>query len=151
PRRMAPGLESGETAGLRLIGVDREGLVVAAARMRDVIDAAAERTAVPGVINVEGERRMHPDGRLQSRRQVPRLEADARGIFTGAAGRRHRHTAAVAGDDMARRIEVLNADLQPLDRGVDEARGAADETLLAQHVPGLERLAQLEIDAAGLH
>src|SRR6185436_12019352 len=59
PGRVSLGLEPGEAARLRLVGVDRDGLVVAAAGMRHVIDAAAERAAVPAVIDVEGQRRMH--------------------------------------------------------------------------------------------
>ncbi len=49
---------------------------------------------------------------------------------------------------MAARIEPLDLDLQPLDRGIDEAHGAARRAFLAEHVPGLERVAQLEPHAA---
>src|SRR4029077_2766244 len=52
-RRMAVILESGEPPSLGLIGIDRLGLVVASARMRDVIDAAAERPAIPGVYQIK--------------------------------------------------------------------------------------------------
>jgi len=36
----------------------------------------------------------------------------------------------------------------PLERGVHVARGPADRALLAEHVPGLERLAELDLDVA---
>src|SRR5262245_44464618 len=49
---------------------------------------------------------------------------------------------------MAGLIETLRLHLQTLDRGIDEARGASGCPLLAQHVPGLERLAQFEPHAA---
>ncbi len=39
-------------------------------------------------------------------------------------------------------------DLQALDRGIDIAHRAAAARLLAQHVPGLQRVAQLELEAA---
>ena len=45
-------------------------------------------------------------------------------------------------------LKPVDLDLQPLDRGIDEARGAAGAALLAEHVPGLQRVAQLELDAA---
>src|ERR1700760_1831990 len=48
-RRMPIRLEARAAPRLGLVGVDREGFVAAAARMGDVIDAAAERTAAPGV------------------------------------------------------------------------------------------------------
>ena len=38
-------VKAGAAARLGLVGIDRKGLVVAAARMDDVIDAAAERAA----------------------------------------------------------------------------------------------------------
>ena len=59
PGSVAVILEARPTARLRLIGVHRIGIVVAAAWMRDVIDAAAQRAPVPGIDNVEGERRLH--------------------------------------------------------------------------------------------
>ena len=55
---MAVVLEAGEAAGLGFIGIDREGLVIASARMGDVIDAAAQRALAPAVDNVEGQRRL---------------------------------------------------------------------------------------------
>src|SRR5262249_25941133 len=45
PWRVAMVVEPRPTACLRLVGVDRIGLVVAPARMRHMIDAAAERSA----------------------------------------------------------------------------------------------------------
>ncbi len=51
-------LETGEAARLRLVGIDGKGLVIAAARMRDMIDTAAEIATVPQVDDVERQRRM---------------------------------------------------------------------------------------------
>ena len=59
-RRVAVVLEAGQAAGLGLVGVDREGLVIAPAGMGDMIDAAAERAPAPAVDDVEGQRRMRP-------------------------------------------------------------------------------------------
>src|SRR5258705_5584827 len=141
-------LEPSEAPGAGLIGINREGFVVAATRMRDVVDAAAQRAAVPPVVDVEGQRRLHVDGGLQGRLQRPRLETHTRNIFAGAPGRDEWQTPAVAGDHVTLRVETLHLHLEPLDRGIDEARGAARDPLLAHHMPGLERVAKLELDPA---
>ena len=47
--------------------------------------------------------------------------------------------------------QTLDFDLQPLDRGIDEPRGAAGYAFFAEHVPGLDRLAQFEPHAGMLH
>jgi hypothetical protein len=57
-------LKPGQSPRLRLIGIDRLGFVVAAAGMGDVVDAAAERSAVPGINQVKCQRRMDRDGRM---------------------------------------------------------------------------------------
>src|ERR1700748_364065 len=49
---------------------------------------------------------------------------------------------------MAAFDKAFSFDLQPFDRGIDIAHGAACAALLAQHVPGLQRLPQLQRDAA---
>ena len=141
---MAVILEARAPPRLRLVGVYREGLVVAPARMGHVIDAAAERAAAPAVENVEGERRVDVDVRMQGVRQLPGLEAHAGDELAGPAGRDQRHAAAIAGDQMAVRVQSVDLDLQPLDRGIDEAHGGALRAILAEHIPGLERVPQLQ-------
>ena len=61
-RRMAEILEARQAPRLRFIRVDRQGLVVASARMGNVVDAAPERAAAPAIENVEGERGVDVDG-----------------------------------------------------------------------------------------
>ena len=51
---------------------------------------------------------------------------------------------------MARGREARDEDLQPLDRGVDEPHRSAAAVLLRHHMPGLQRMADLERDAAML-
>src|ERR1700688_2571691 len=63
-------------------------------------------------------------------------------------GRLQRHCVAVAGDEIARRREARDLDLQALHRRIHIAHRASRRTLLAHDVPGFERLAQLELDAA---
>ena len=113
---MAVVLEARQAARLGLVGVDRLGVVVAPAGMGDVIDAAAERAAVPGVDEVEGQRRVDRDGRVQAEagcqalKRTPATASPERPV--GVIGM----AAAVAGDDVAALDEAFGLDLQPLDR-----------------------------------
>src|ERR1043166_4503841 len=50
--------EAGQSAGFGFVGVDREGGVAEAPRVRDVVLATAEAALVPGVEKVEGEWRV---------------------------------------------------------------------------------------------
>ena len=59
-------LKSSQAAGFRFEGIDREGLVVATARMGYVIDAAAERATRPAIDQVEGERNIDGKRRMKS-------------------------------------------------------------------------------------
>ena len=118
------------------------------ARMRDVIFAATRGAAHPAVEQVEHQRRVHADRRMQRRRRLPRAVAHGGDELADAPGRAQRHAPPVAGDHIAVRRQSRDLDLQALHRGVDVAHGAAGRALLAHHVPGLERLAQLQLDAA---
>ena len=71
--------------------------------MRDVIGAAAEGAVVPGVDQIEDERRVDRDRRVQAVRRLPRAVADAGDEFALRAGRMQRDAAAIAGDDVPRR------------------------------------------------
>src|ERR1019366_2561164 len=72
-RRVAVVLEAGQTARLRLKAINRIGLVVAAARMRDMIDAAAKRAAVPAIGDVENQGRVDRNRRMQAIGGLPGL------------------------------------------------------------------------------
>ena len=56
--------ESTDPAAFRLEGVDGEGIIMATTGMADVVCAAANRTAVPGVDQIEHQRRVDTDGRV---------------------------------------------------------------------------------------
>src|SRR5262249_50746527 len=90
-RRVAEILEARQAPPVRFSGVHRKGLVVGAAGMGNVVAAAAERAATPAIENIEGERGVDIDGRVQRRRQLPRFEAYAGDVFAGPAGRRQRN------------------------------------------------------------
>ena len=69
-----------------------------AARMGHVILAAALRAPHPGVVQIEGQRRVHADGRMQRRRRAARRgSARAPTNSPARAGRPQRHPPAVAG------------------------------------------------------
>jgi len=107
--------EPREPAAFRFVTVHREGLEVPSAGMRDVIDAAAERAVVPGVHEVEHERRVHRDRRMQTIGRLPRTIPDAGDIFARPSGRMQRHTPAVARHDMTRAGHSIHFHLQSLD------------------------------------
>src|SRR5262249_57080878 len=64
--RVAVILEAGEPPRLGLVRIDRFCFIIATAGMGDMIDAAAERAAVPAVDQVKGQGRMDGDGRMQA-------------------------------------------------------------------------------------
>ena len=144
---MAARLEAGQPPRLRLVGVDREGVVAAPAGMRDMVDAAADRAARPAVVDVEDQRRVDRQRRVQARRRLPGLEADAGDGNLAVVGQPSSARRGRCKHGVALRVEAFGLDLQPLDRAIDEAHRAADRTLLAHDVPWLQRLAQLKFDA----
>ena len=119
--------------------------------MGHVIDAAADRTVVGPVDDVEGERRVDRQGRMQPAGQFPRLVADAGDGLHRDPGRRHRQRPTVAGNHVTLGLEAVGQHLQPLHRGIHEPHRARPRRLLAHHVPGLQRMAQLKGDVAILH
>ena len=90
--------------------------------MGDVVGAAAERAAIPGVDEVEDQRRVDADGRVQARPAARRGSARRRRTRRRVPVGVQRHAAAVAGDDVARVGQARDLDLQPLDRRIDVAR-----------------------------
>ena len=134
--------------GFGLVGIDRHAVVVAAAGMGDVVCAATDRPAVPGIVDVEDERRVDADGGMQRIGRLPGAISHAGNIFSGGSRGTQRQAPAVAGDGMALVVQPRDLDLQPFDRGIDITHRAAATRLLTQHMPGFERMAQLQLDAA---
>ena len=134
-------LEPGQTPALGLQLVDREELVVAPGRMHHVVGAAAHRAAAPAVDQIEAQRRMHADGRVQAGRRLPGAEAHAGDVRCPRSP--------VGCNGMARPLQVTakrspsrfmaltcsrSSELSTI------ADGAADGPFLAHDVPGLECL-----------
>ena len=114
--RVAVVPEARDAARLGFVGIYREGVVTAPAGMGDMIGAAADRASAPGVDQVEHQRRIHADRRVQRRRRVPSAVAHTAHKFTHLAGGLHRDHAAIAGEHMAVTDETGGMQLQPLDR-----------------------------------
>ena len=72
--------------------------------------------------------------------RLPGLEADACNGHSGRFRHLQRHFAAVAGDDVAIRVQAFEFHLKSLNRRIDKAHGAADGALFAHHMPRLQRL-----------
>ena len=75
-RRVSVVLEPRLAPRFGLVVVDRHGIVVAPARVRDLIDAAAQRAVVPRVVDVERQRSMRLHHRMQTLGRGPGLVAN---------------------------------------------------------------------------
>src|SRR4029078_12637819 len=80
PRGMAVILEARQAPRLRFIRVDRNGFVVAATGLGDMVDVTAQRTPAPEVEDIEREGGVDIDRRLQRGGQLPPLEAYYRDV-----------------------------------------------------------------------
>ena len=87
---------------------------------------------------------------VEAVRRGPGPEPDPGDIQALAPGRAQRHDLAVDEHRVALGDQAVRAQLDPLDRGVDVAGRPAAALLLAEHVPGLDRVADLEPQVAGL-
>ena len=76
--------------------------------MGHVVLAAAQRALHPGVHNVEGQRRMDADGRVQAARRVPGLVSHTGHKLAHGAGALQRQRLAIAGDHIAALVEPLD-------------------------------------------
>ncbi len=142
--------ETRNAAAFGFVGVDGESVVTPSAGMGDVIGAAADTAPGPVVDNVEDERRVNADGRMETLGGLPGAIADAGDELAVGAGGMKGEFSAVHGDGVARIDHAADEDLQTLDGGIDEADGSAGRGFLAQDVPGLDRLAEFDVDAAML-
>ena len=123
-------------------------LVAPPARMRHMVGAAADRR---GPLQCRPGRRRaacapessDAGSAAAARRDSARRRRTRPSCPVGCSG----SATAVAGHRMALADQPGHLHLQPLDRGIDVARRAARAGLLAEHVPGLDRLAQLDLDA----
>src|SRR5260221_12109672 len=69
--------ETGQASRFGFVGVDREGRIMAPARVRHVVCTAAKGTSYPCIHDIKDERAMHGQGGMQRGRRLPRLVAHA--------------------------------------------------------------------------
>ena len=81
---------------------------------------------------------------MERRRRPPCPVADARYRFTPVASACKRQGAAVARHDIAIAGLALDLHLDALERGIDISSRTASRIFLAENMPGLQSLTQLE-------
>src|SRR5260370_18833970 len=113
--------------------------------MRHMIGASGEAALVPGVQDVEHQRRVDANGRMQASRRLPGAKPDAGDVFAVGASRVQRDNDAADTDGVARACQPPHLDLDPLQGRVHETDRAAWAPLFAQYVPWLQRLAQFKV------
>src|SRR5580765_1995595 len=118
--------------------------------MRNVISATAEAALIPNVVEIEPQRRVRADRRLQTIWRLPRAIAHARDAFAVRAGGMQRHAMAVARDGEAVADESARLDLQAFERAVHVTYRAADRAFFAEDVPRFERGAEFDLQIASL-
>ena len=116
-----------------------------------MVPAAAERTLEPAVDDVEGQRCVNADRRMQRRGRLPGAVSHAGHVLAratrGLQGQRH----AIDADPVARVVQTGDAHLDALQRRVHVTHRAAGRALLAHHMPRLQRVAQRQVNAAHRH
>jgi hypothetical protein len=113
-----------------------------------VVLAAPQGASGPGIHQVEDQRRVGRNGRVQAGRRLPGPVAHPGHMLAHRAGGLQRNGAAIDGQQEAVIRHAGGPYLQALDGGVDKAHGAADGAFLTHHMPGFEGAAQLDLDAA---
>src|SRR5882672_5847041 len=133
--RCAMNEETRQAAALRLIRIYRISGVTAAAWMSHMINASPEAAMIPRVIEIERQRRVHADGRVQAIGGLPGAIPDAGHAFAVHAGRMQRNAMAV--DSYCEPIadQAARLDLKPFERAVDVTDRRASSRLFAKHMP----------------
>src|SRR5882724_646018 len=148
-RRVTEAKKARQAAALGLIGIHWKRRVVESPRMSDVIGATAYTPVVPGVHNIEHERRVETDGRMEATRWLPSPVTHTRYVFTVGTRRVQLKGDPSHGDDVAAVNQTAKLHLDALDRRINITRSAARGRLFSQNVPGFERLAQFQINVPG--
>ena len=111
---------------------------------------ACDCAAIPGIDQIDGERRMHADGGMQTGGRLPGAVAHRPHLRALATHRMQRQGMAIDEQRVAPGDQTAGRHLDALDRRIDEAHRATGGPLLAHHRPGLERHAQVDLHTAGL-
>ena len=119
--------------------------------MPDVIGAAGDAALGPHIDDIDPHGVMDAEVRMQRvRRAHARNRTPPTRTSRDGAGRAQRQGEAVDRDRVALGIEAARADLDALHRRIDVARRAVLRGLFAEHVPRLDRVAELDRSAADI-
>ena len=110
-RRVTIGLESGVSPTLGFKSVDWDGVEVFAARVSDMIAAAAKWSSCPGVDEIKNQRCMYSNGRVQAHWRLPGTIAHTGNAFALLPGHGKRNAPAAADNNMAVRCQSGRFDL----------------------------------------
>ena len=77
-RRMPERKESRDSSPFGLVGINRKAIVAPAARMRNMILAATDGSARPKIHDIENQRRIDGDRRVQAARSAARHDSERR-------------------------------------------------------------------------
>ena len=113
--------------------------------MRDMVGASTDAPVVPGIDEVEDQRRMNTYGGLKAGGGLPGPVADTCNMFPDRAGRMQGKGASVAGDDMTRVGETVDFHLKPLKRTIHISDSGTAGRFLSKHMPWFECKADLQI------
>src|SRR6478752_595979 len=126
--------------------VDRPHFVGSTTGVNDVIRATRDRALVPVIVDVDVQRPVDADGRVQAGRGLPGAVTHAANSLPQNAGGLERQWVAVDRDHVAPLGETECADLQSFQGRIDVASLTAGAALFTEHVPRFERPAYLHED-----
>src|SRR6266571_4916988 len=116
--------------------------------MRDVVGATAKAALVPGVVEVEGERCVDANRRVQALGWLPGAVTHSGNGFAIGAGGVQRDAAAIHAERETVADQAADLDLEAFERAIDVTDGRAATGFFAEHVPGLEGGAEFNLNIA---
>src|SRR5690349_10263947 len=112
--------------------------------MGDMINTSADRLFVPGIIDVEHQRNISGQRRMQGRWRTPCTVAHPCHILSSYGRSREGHRQPMTGDHVTIGVKISDFHFYPLYRRIDEARSAATAALFTEHMPGLDTQPELQ-------
>lgn len=130
--------------------VDRVAFRIESAGVIHVVAAATERTTGHGVADINGERHVQADGRVQTAGWSPRPIADAGNEFSGSFRGDQGNAHTIDGECEVWGVESCDVHLQAFDGRIHIACGASAARFFAEHIPWFKCLAEIDVDSGRL-
>ena len=105
-----------QTSRFGLVGIHREGVVIAATGVGHMVLAAPQRTMHPGIDQIKGQRRMDTNGRVQAVRWLPGTLTHTGHILALHPCWMQWHHLAITGHHMAALDVTIHLDLDAFER-----------------------------------